>query len=97
MMMSVGAIYLKLGKLLQVKGFLAAKKDLSGRLERKVVKLSGKEQDDVRCWPDKKQHRASIEMDAVDHADRQRNRGWTLDNAVGTVDDTSAKIYRGVC
>ena len=44
MLMSAGAVYLKCGKLLVVKGLFDQKKDLSDRLHRKAHKLTSNEQ-----------------------------------------------------
>ena len=47
MLMSAGAVYLKCGKLLTVKGLLDQKKDLFERLQRNAAKLTANERTDL--------------------------------------------------
>ena len=47
MLMSAGAVYLKCGKLLTVKGLIDQKKDLFERLQRNAAKLTANERTDL--------------------------------------------------
>lgn len=47
MLMSAGAVHLKCGKLLVVKGLFDQKKDLSDRLHRNALKLTSNEQSEL--------------------------------------------------